>query len=116
MYVAIIDTLWGTGVVWAQSYALTLFGTAISNGHFRRDSLMANGPCGAGAGAGSVPPQQAGHYHRGGGGGASGGKFGGGGGGGGGGGALPARTDLNLHAMTAGVAMLSLYTWLQDIR
>lgn len=26
------------------------------------------------------------------------------------------REELNLHALTAGVAMLSLHSWLQDIR
>lgn len=26
------------------------------------------------------------------------------------------RAELNVHAMTAGVAILSLYTWLQEIR
>lgn len=36
------------------------------------------------------------------------------------GGSLPgtggARWELNLHALTAGVAMLSLYLWLQDLK
>lgn len=28
----------------------------------------------------------------------------------------PARLEINLHAMTAGVAMLSLYSWLMGLR
>lgn len=28
----------------------------------------------------------------------------------------PQRAELNVHAMTAGVAILSLYTWLLEIR
>jgi len=70
VYNAIIDTLWETGVVWAQSKALQLFVSALQQGQFRQEPIV----------------RKAG------------------------------RVQLNLHAMTAGVAMLSLYCWLQDIK
>lgn len=64
---AIIDALWETGVVWAQSHALEIFSAATKRGHFKRDPFT----------------------HQ--------------------------IAVLNLHAMTAGVAMLALYSWLEDI-
>lgn len=70
VYNAIIDTLWGTGVVWAQRRALALFRLAVEEGHFWQTIL--------------VPGL--------------------------------ARAEVNLHATTAGVAMLSFYTWLMSLR
>ena len=70
VYNAIIDTLWGTGVVWAQRRALTLFRLAVEEGHFWQTIL--------------VPGL--------------------------------ARAEVNLHATTAGVAMLSFYTWLMSLK
>ena len=70
VYNAIIDTLWETGVCWAQRTALRLFRTAVSQGHFRQQPLLGTS----------------------------------------------SRVELNLHALTAGVAMLSLFNWLQDLR
>lgn len=75
VYNAIIDTLWETGIIWAQARALQLYLTAVGQGHFRQEPLArkAGGqPCG--------------------------------------------RVELNLHAMTAGVAMLGLYCWLMEIK
>lgn len=70
VYNAIIDTMWETGIAWAQSKALQLYSTAVQQGHFRHEPII--------------------------------GKSG--------------RVELNLHAMTAGVAMLSLYTWMREIQ
>lgn len=70
VYNAIIDTLWETGVIWAQTKALELFYSAVQQGQFRQEPLHPNAN----------------------------------------------RLELNLHAMTAGVAMLSLYCWLQEVK
>lgn len=70
VYNAIIDTLWETGIIWAQTKALELFYSAVQQGQFRQETLHPNA----------------------------------------------ARVELNLHAMTAGVAMLSLYCWLQELK
>jgi pentatricopeptide repeat domain-containing protein 1 len=70
VYNAIIDTLWETGVSWAQQKALQLFQTAVKQLHFQQQPISCKGSC----------------------------------------------AEINLHAMTAGVAMLSLYSWMQDIR
>ncbi|KAI8474968.1 MAG: hypothetical protein J3K34DRAFT_465323 [Monoraphidium minutum] len=107
VYNAIIDALWQTGVVWAQAKALELFNTAVKQGHFRS-------PRGDGGAAGDGSPH-----------GSNGSPTAGGaaaaaallcGRGSGGGGAGGGRGELNLHALTAGVAMLSLYLWLSDLR
>ncbi len=78
VYNAIIDTLWETGIIWAQSKALQLFLKAVQQGHFRQEQLVAGprrpGPGGSG------------------------------------------RVEVNLHAMTAGVAMVCLYCWLLELR
>jgi pentatricopeptide repeat domain-containing protein 1 len=70
VYNAIIDTLWETGVVWAQRRGLQLFRVAVEEGHFQQATLA----------PGLV------------------------------------RAEVNLHAMTAGVAMLCLYAWLVSLR
>eukprot|EP00210_Caulerpa_lentillifera_P008588 g8192.t1 len=69
VYNAIIDTLWETGVIWAQRKALEIFKAAKQQGHFQQQ-LVQNG----------VP------------------------------------VEVNLHALTAGVAVLSLYNWLLDLK
>ncbi|GAX79992.1 hypothetical protein CEUSTIGMA_g7432.t1 [Chlamydomonas eustigma] len=93
VYNAIIDTLWGTGVVCAQRRALQLFVTAVQHGHFRRDTFIKDGAAGSiqtGQSSGGKPTSGSGNPSQG--------------------------AELNLHAMTAGVAMLSLYTWLEDVK
>ncbi|PNW74754.1 hypothetical protein CHLRE_12g511400v5 [Chlamydomonas reinhardtii] len=70
VYNAIIDTLWETGIIWAQGRALQLFLTAVQQGHFRQEPVV----------------RRAG------------------------------RVEVNLHAMTAGVAMVCLYCWLLEIK
>ncbi|GIL47655.1 hypothetical protein Vafri_4418 [Volvox africanus] len=70
VYNAIIDTLWETGIIWAQGKALQLFMTAVQQGHFRQEPLIRR----------------------------------------------PGRVEVNLHAMTAGVAMVCLYCWLLELR
>lgn len=82
VYNAIIDTLWETGIIWAQSRALQLFLGAVQQGHFRQEPLMPMGP---------GPQRRPGAP-------------------------MALRVDLNLHAMTAGVAMLSLYCWLLELK
>ncbi len=77
MYNAIIDTLWETGVSWAQVKALHLYKAAVKQGFFHRDQPRH----GHGLGNG-------GH----------------------------AAAEVNLHALTAGVAMLSLYCWVSDLK
>ncbi|GBF98291.1 hypothetical protein Rsub_10954 [Raphidocelis subcapitata] len=86
VYNAIIDAMWQTGVTWAQAKALELYQSAVKQGHLRSPRALTSGVDGAPA---------------------AGGDTGGGGG---------SRGELNLHALTAGVAMLSLYLWLTDIR
>ncbi|EFJ50581.1 hypothetical protein VOLCADRAFT_116752, partial [Volvox carteri f. nagariensis] len=70
VYNAIIDTLWETGIIWAQGKALQLFMTAVQQGHFHQEPLVRR----------------------------------------------PGRVEVNLHAMTAGVAMVCLYCWLLELR
>ncbi|KAK9820095.1 hypothetical protein WJX72_006068 [[Myrmecia] bisecta] len=71
VYNAIIDALWQTGVIWAQRKALTIFRSAMDDGHFKQQRWE---------------------------------------------GASLARAEVNLHAMTAGVAVLSLYCWLLSLQ
>jgi pentatricopeptide repeat domain-containing protein 1 len=102
---AIIDALWQTGCVWAQAKAHGLFMQAVAQGHFR----------GATSGSSNSGQEASQGHHVGGvAAAATRGRLGGGGGG------VPlaggARWQLNLHALTAGVAMVSLYQWLQDLR
>ncbi|KXZ56011.1 hypothetical protein GPECTOR_2g1563 [Gonium pectorale] len=70
VYNAIIDTLWETGIIWAQSKALQLFLKAVQQGHFRQEPLVRRS----------------------------------------------GRVEVNLHAMTAGVAMVCLYCWLLELK
>ena len=70
VYNAIIDTLWETGIIWAQGKALQLFLTGVQQGHFRQEPLVRR----------------------------------------------PGRVEVNLHAMTAGVAMVCLYCWLLELK
>lgn len=70
VYNAIIDALWETGVVWAQREALTIFSSAIAEGHFLQGQMVPGMVC----------------------------------------------AEVNLHAMTAGVAMLCLYAWLVQLK
>jgi len=141
VYNAIIDALWETGVVWAQSAAMHLFKAAQQQGLFQqrpllppneRTSSATTSTSGAGQAAAqqaagsqsqrsssmpnipAAPPAST-----------SGGPEGGGAGSTSGGrqlgpsasaGSRPHRHELDLHAMTAGVAMLSLATWLSELR
>ncbi|KIY94758.1 Pentatricopeptide repeat-containing protein [Monoraphidium neglectum] len=111
VYNAIIDALWQTGVVWAQATALELYHSAVKQGHFRAPRV--NGP-GDGSGTGSPTANSPAAFAPGGPGGPSG--PGGPGAGAPLGGAGGGRGELNLHALTAGVAMISLYLWLCDLR
>lgn len=106
VYNAIIDALWQTGVVWAQAHALQLYRAAVKQGYFRPGG--GSGDRGGGYGAGgsgrrmsSSPDGLLGDMP----GGFPGGMPGAG-----------SRPELNLHALTAGVAMLSLYSWLTELR
>lgn len=118
VYNAIIDALWETGVVWVQRRALRLFRCAPTRrGRARaawppvtgrRQEVLAAAPPASAAGsnlpkaAGRPAPcrvaVEEGHFHQ--------GKL------------VPglARAEVNLHAMTAGVAMLSLYAWLVSLK
>jgi pentatricopeptide repeat protein len=108
---AIIDALWQTGCVWAQSKAHGLFMQAVAQGHFRGAT---SGNCTGGGGSNNGRETTPGQLPGGVAAAATRGRLGGGGGG------VPlagaARWQLNLHALTAGVAMVSLYQWLQDLR
>lgn len=124
VYNAIIDALWETGVVWVQRRALKLFRcdgrahgvvgclgersphsparltctpSSSCKGFHPALTLHAHQPCSPF----HPPPRVAveeGHFHQ--------GKL------------VPglARAEVNLHAMTAGVAMLSLYAWLVSLK
>jgi hypothetical protein len=94
-----------------QATALELYHSAVKQGHFRAPRV--NGP-GDGSGTGSPTANSPAAFAPGGPGGPSG--PGGPGAGAPLGGAGGGRGELNLHALTAGVAMISLYLWLCDLR
>lgn len=99
----------------AQAKALELYNTAVKQGHFRSPRAVpssgraANGDGGASPPGAGTPTSAAALAAAGAAGGAGFALSGGGAGGG-------SRGELNLHALTAGVAMLSLYLWLTDLR